>query len=85
MSGYYPDGMTQADHDRAFGGDEPRECDQCDGTGTVMTAAPGAGHNDDLAEYEPCPDCHGTSYEIQPGKDTDDAYEAQVEEEMGCV
>jgi DnaJ-class molecular chaperone len=59
-------------HDRAFGGDSPRECDNCGGTGEV--------------ENETCVDCKGTGYELVfDPRDTDDAYDESVDDEMGCV
>jgi hypothetical protein len=36
------------------GGYMSSSCPICGGEGVVMTKPPGAGHSDDLAEYEPC-------------------------------
>lgn len=33
------------------------ECESCDGSSTIMVRPAGYGHEDDLAEYEPCPEC----------------------------
>jgi hypothetical protein len=33
------------------------ECETCKGEGVVISRPAGAGYADDLAEYEPCPDC----------------------------
>jgi len=35
-------------------------CPRCEGERVIMVKEAGAGYADDLAEYEPCPDCHGT-------------------------
>lgn len=34
-----------------------RPCKQCGGSRVLMTAEAGAGYEDDLAEYVPCPTC----------------------------
>lgn len=34
-----------------------RGCQECDGNSTIETAPAGAGHSDDLAEYQRCPAC----------------------------
>lgn len=39
---------------------KPSVCPECKGDRVIMTAAPGYGHADDLAEYDPCPTCKGT-------------------------
>ena len=38
------------------------DCPTCNGDGVVITKLAGAGHSDDLAEYEPCPMCYGKGY-----------------------
>jgi DnaJ-class molecular chaperone len=39
---------------------ETPECPTCHGAGIVLDKPAGAGYEDDLPEYVPCPDCKGT-------------------------
>jgi DnaJ-class molecular chaperone len=50
--GAYPDGCTQAMHDRAHGSDDREACQTCDGTG-----------HSDLFPGGECIDCNGSGYE----------------------
>jgi hypothetical protein len=39
---------------------DTKECPDCKGERVIMTAPPGAGHSEDLAEYAPCDYCNGS-------------------------
>ena len=55
------------------------DCVACDGTGWI---APGIF----VDEPEKCGDCKGTGKQLGADpRDTDDAYEELVDEEMGCI
>jgi hypothetical protein len=75
MSYGYPDGCTQAMHDRAHGGETRPICDNCGGTGWVgIPCAPDG-------EEMRCSDCNGTGYEPVADNREDDAYEQRREDE----
>lgn len=82
MSGAYPDGTTQAMHDRAFADEDRDICPTCGGKGfvnldgTVNNAFQGC--DDDPTK--PCSDCRGTGFEQPADTREDDAYEQSRED-----
>lgn len=64
--GGYPDGTTQAMHDRYFGAETREECQRCEGTGKLcnMTGQRADGCEVDCGGHHvTCPDCNGSGYE----------------------
>ena len=77
MSWGYPDGCTQAMHDRAHGAETREECQTCDGTGVEYTIGEAPG--DALLIEKSCSNCNGTGYEPEGDTREDDAYDDYYE------
>lgn len=78
MSGYMPEGCTQAMHDRAFADETRERCQTCDGAGVIEIGDAGGG----CIIEEKCDDCHGTGYEPIPDTREDDAYDQARNEDI---